>query len=805
MTTSESNLQPCEERPPLPSCVGASKYVQTEGPVKVDVKAVGIQVPRDRTALTAPVRVQTEHVRVKAGGLQTDKTARRLRPFMTTSEPGSNAYKKWVIRRCRKLEEAISEVLGNDAWKDKDDSSGAARAASAVLAKVYSRLPHIMTGVLKDSKDHPSIKQLGKAIEEAVRDGMQEHLDQIVAPLYALLNLTERDYQKLINAMSWEYDLEEDRHRRIKFGFGTRMPRLMAYQGLRALKKQFMASIGLVRERNKAHVEAIPLLVKRIQALVAEGVLTVEDGMKLKVQVLGDATSIWKSLKVNGTTVVLKIMYDTPHGTKKEGTGVNSKKNMLPIGFYLGDDCLSEMRKYMAHMPAMLESILNDGIHVDGKKIDIEFWLGGDLKFITAMLGLSTNGTIHPCPFCIGEDSVKCRQMHLTIEQLKEAGVTDRTIDDIFSMAHLYKDEDEDGEFECPCCPTIVNKNIKHPERTKHGAAKYRHAHYMVKEGEGPFLPFIPVHRVIIVDILHLKLRVTPILWRLTVSNHVDKDKLQAICQHVFDKHKIIISKSTAVQSSTGQENKIGSSCWPGKTCDKILLIFREVMDMVHDDHENKMACIKAWNYLILLLDEVKKGCDDHNEESVKEHANRTQALSENLVQACIEVGIGMDRVTPYLHIAVIVAHLKLQIETFGSLSKGSSQGAEFLHQDMQDLTKNHTNKNADYVASTALEKELSRQDARQNQLFRPRKGKDVEAPIGGHLKKSDRLAQEDAVIDAKRALGEAAYIRPTPVQQQQQQQQQQQEATDSSEEDEADEDSDDSWSSTSEGEEEEA
>ena len=762
--------------------------------------------------------VQTESARINMMNkrTQTQREARRVRTTLSTAAPGSHSYKDWVRIRCKQLEDAISEVVaGNDSWKDENNPQGAeARATSAVLAKVFTKIPHIMTGVLDDIGDkHPSIKEMKKAVEKSVCDKIQDHLNAIVSPLYALLNLTERDYQKLVNALSWEYDVEHEKHRRIKFKFGTRMPRLMAHLGLRELKKKFMDEIGLVRERNKAHVEAVPLLKRRIQDLVKEKILQIEDGMKLKVQVLGDATGIWKSMKVNGTTIVLKIMYDTPHGTKKEGTGVNSKRNMLPVGFYLGEDCLGEMRKYMSHLPSMLEAIQNNGIDVDGKHIDIEFWLGGDLKFVTAMLGMSTNGTIHPCPFCLAEDSVKNRQMHFTIEQLKDAGVTDRTLSEIFKMAHLYVDEDEEGEYQCPCCEQVINKGTEHPERTKYGQTKYRMVHFMVKEGEGPFFPFIPIERVI-VDILHLKLRITPVLWRITVSNHVDKEKLVEICQEIYNKHKIIISKGTAVQSSTGQENKIGSTCWPGKTCDKILIIFREVMDMVHSDDDIKKACIQCWNYLLLLLDEIKKGCDDSDPDSVEKHAERTQALSEHLVQACIDAGLGMDRVTPYLHISL--AHLKGQIKLVKSLSKGSSQGAEFMHQDMQDLTKNHTNKNADYVCSTALTKELGRQDARQDPLFRPRKGKEKEAPIGGHLRNSDRQAQEEALLMAKAELGEAAYKKPTarPMEegqpqgtQQQEEENQQQQHEEQDHEDSSDEDSDKSklsdWSSTEDEEEE--
>jgi hypothetical protein len=69
----------------------------------------------------------------------------------------------------------------------------------------------------------------------------------------------------------------------------------------------------------------------------------------------------------------------------------------------------------------------------------------------------------------------------------------------------------------------------------------------MVVEGQGPFFPFIPVSKAL-VDILQLELRLCPVIWRLTVSNHVNKEGLKKICQWVYDKHKIVISKDIVVQ-----------------------------------------------------------------------------------------------------------------------------------------------------------------------------------------------------------------------------------------------------------------
>ena len=88
----------------------------------------------------------------------------------------------------------------------------------------------------------------------------------------------------------------------------------MSKVALRAAKQRFMRHIGLVKEENQAHVDAATVRIRRIKVLVQRGLLVLTSGMKLKIQILGDATGICKSLKVNSTTIALKVMYDTPHG-----------------------------------------------------------------------------------------------------------------------------------------------------------------------------------------------------------------------------------------------------------------------------------------------------------------------------------------------------------------------------------------------------------------------------------------------------------------------------------------------------------
>ncbi len=72
------------------------------------------------------------------------------------------------------------------------------------------------------------------------------------------------------------------------------------------------------------------------------------------------------------------------------------------------------------------------------------------------------------------------------------------------------------------------------------------------------------------------------------------------------------------------------------------------------------------------------------------------------MLKAFIKAGLAMDRVTVYMHIAI--ARIPEQIRHIGSLSKGSSQGAENMYQDMYGITKYHTDKQADTVCGTTLE-----------------------------------------------------------------------------------------------------
>jgi hypothetical protein len=77
-------------------------------------------------------------------------------------------------------------------------------------------------------------------------------------------------------------------------------------------------------------------------------------------------------------------------------------------------------------------------------------------------------------------------------------------------------------------------------------------------------------------------------------------------------------------------------------------------------------------------MHKLKIGCVDGDQDSMNAHAAEIQLISEKFMKACIGAGLGMNRTTVYMHVAM--AHLSDQIRAIGSMSKGSSQGAERMH-----------------------------------------------------------------------------------------------------------------------------
>ena len=88
-------------------------------------------------------------------------------------------------------------------------------------------------------------------------------------------------------------------------------------------------------------------------------------------------------------------------GNAQQGEGENVVENAKLVGFYLGEDDFHDLNKNLPVLAADLDKLQNDGLDVDGIHVNILLFLGGDLKFLNSMLGLTNNASLYPCPFCM--------------------------------------------------------------------------------------------------------------------------------------------------------------------------------------------------------------------------------------------------------------------------------------------------------------------------------------------------------------------------------------------------------------------
>jgi len=170
---------------------------------------------------------------------------------------------RWAIRKRKILEDFVSEkIVGSSDWMDGGEGS---MHVNVVLSKLLNKHPKLLTGVIAYIADtHQTFREAYAVVGAEVCGDLQGHLHSIAGPLYALINLTETGYRKLINSLSWKYDHEQGSRRRIRFKWGTRIPRLMSQIAMLAAKQRCMRSIGLVLARNQAYVDAAIVLIRCI-------------------------------------------------------------------------------------------------------------------------------------------------------------------------------------------------------------------------------------------------------------------------------------------------------------------------------------------------------------------------------------------------------------------------------------------------------------------------------------------------------------------------------------------------------------
>ena len=752
-----------------------------------------------------------------SGPSQSTQRAAPKKPVLrfTDAEPGTKSHTSWRTRQRNSIVQFMISLFGvgwhrefvGDSARNEvvfvDPHKGRSTKPSDVVEILDSFFK--MYQDLFDKVGEPTRRRgrnIAVAAEAAVADAIQEHIDKVVIAVHTECALTDHGYQSLINYTSniWV----DNQMIRLELPFGTSMPKWMSKNKLKEQLSEATAKLGIEIKPGSAWLDPKAVVIQRLMELIARGLVKLEPGMTIKVQLLGDATTVWKSMKVNGTTLVLKVIYNDKdqNGVKLEKDGVNTVENQKAIGFYLGDDTQAQIKLHAPDLPDKLAELCNNGVVIDGIPIKIRLLLGGDLKFINSMLGLKNNASLYPCPFCITHHKLLglCMTMLLKHKATYNAELAKRKEEALPGLAGSGRGRGRgraargrggaqgrgglstaakksaakkptppitylgprtnqmqlqlahvEGSECCPgdkCWKKIIPEN--EPEELSTEAAKNHHQwHFSTAHMVGILFWCIQLEDVII-DALHVVLRVVPAIYRATVSAHVDSAECESISQWIFDVHRIIVSSKTAVQSATGKEATVGTECWHGAVCEKMLQIYPDVLDQVHSQNaENKKHMVAAWDAFLEWLDELHKGCDDDDKDDVERHAVKLKDLAEIFVNRFKKVA-SEEQVTPYMHCMMI--DIPDQVRRHGGLLKYSAQGVERLHQWVKFIVMYRSNKHHDTIGKQVMQG-LTVKGADKEMPARRQGQKRKEAQHGGHMSKKARQEMDHTKEGLQRAI----------------------------------------------------
>ena len=179
----------------------------------------------------------------------------------------------------------------------------------SALTRKHNGLESCFLDAVAEQRGDNSYKRRLRKAEEITVAFVQAQLTSVAVLLLAHLRVSQDGYQTLVNATSWATGDGDNRATRILCPLGTpicRWPPL--YKVLEKIQIT-TSSLGLKNMgKGAAHLDCEQVLMHQLLHLAKKGIIRLSDGLTIWVQILGDATGVWRSLKMNGTTICLKVI-----------------------------------------------------------------------------------------------------------------------------------------------------------------------------------------------------------------------------------------------------------------------------------------------------------------------------------------------------------------------------------------------------------------------------------------------------------------------------------------------------------------
>lgn len=356
-----------------------------------------------------------------------------------------------------------------------------------------------------------------------------------------------------------------------------------------------------------------------------------KENHKIRVKLSGDGTNIGKRLHViNVTFTVLD------EGTLAQAAGGNHLIAVIkePENYETLSKALTDIRKDV-------ESLKH--LSVGTEQFEIEWFLGGDWKFLACVCGLGAAHATYPCIWC------KC-PLYDKYDGRKEWSLTDvskgaRSIEEIQQQVNTRS-------------RTVEKYNSKH----------------------APLFPSIPIDHVVI-DSLHLFLRISDNLINLVIQELRRQDAL--------DKNKTFNDgfNRSKYKHMAGWETYLNDTLkipfnwfvckdskklkWRDLTGPEKQKLFRNIdFTRVLPNHQKSDQISQLWKQFLTIANMLSSTIPQQSKEEIQE-------ASKSFLEQFLKL-YHTKHVTPYMH--ALVWHVPEFIQMYGTISSFTQQGLEKLN-----------------------------------------------------------------------------------------------------------------------------
>jgi hypothetical protein len=143
-------------------------------------------------------------------------------------------------------------------------------------------------------------------------DAIQTQLTSVAVLLLAHLRVSHIGSQTLVNATSWATEEGGSLSIRVLCPLGTPISRWPPFYKVLVKVETTYLSLGLQNiGKGTAKMDCEQVLIHQILYLSKRGMISLAEVLTIWLQILGDATGVWQTLKMNDTAIVLKVASNT--------------------------------------------------------------------------------------------------------------------------------------------------------------------------------------------------------------------------------------------------------------------------------------------------------------------------------------------------------------------------------------------------------------------------------------------------------------------------------------------------------------